>query len=91
VTEITLGRSDHTAHSWIAATLCLNSQPEVPNHWGQIIPNLNNYHSDRMEISSTFWLPDITDWWRRQEEMHSMIADFSNVAGDILAIVPHGV
>ena len=44
-----------------------------------------------MEVSSTFWLPDITDWWRQQEEMHSKYIDLSNVARDIISIIPHGV
>jgi hypothetical protein len=44
-----------------------------------------------MEISSTFWLPDITDWWRQQEETHSKYADLSNVARDIFSIIPHDV
>jgi len=44
-----------------------------------------------MEISSTFWLPDITDWWRQQEETHSKYADLSDVARDIFSIIPHGV
>jgi len=44
-----------------------------------------------MEISSTFWIPDITDWWRQQEETHSKYADLSNVARDIIFIIPHGV
>jgi len=69
----------------------LNSPPEAPKNWGQINPNLNDYHSDPMEISSTFWIPDITDWWRQQEETHSKYADLSNVARDIFSIIPHGV
>jgi hypothetical protein len=44
-----------------------------------------------MEISSTFWIPDVTDWWRQQEETHSTYADLSNVARDIFSIIPHGV
>jgi len=44
-----------------------------------------------MEISSTVWIPDITDWWRQQEEMHSMYAYLSNVARDIVSIIPHGI
>jgi len=44
-----------------------------------------------MEISSTFWLPDITDRWSQQEEMHSKYADLSNVARDLFSIIPHGV
>jgi len=44
-----------------------------------------------MEINSTFWIPDITDWWRQQEETHSKYADLSNVARDLFSIIPHGV
>jgi len=69
----------------------LNSPPEAAKNWGQINPNLNDYHSDPMEISSTFWIPDITDWGRQQEEMHSKYADLSNVVRDIFYIIPHGV
>jgi hypothetical protein len=44
-----------------------------------------------MEISSTFWIPDISDWWQQQEETHSKYADLSNMARDIFSIIPHGV
>jgi hypothetical protein len=44
-----------------------------------------------MKISSTFWIPDITDWWRQHEETHSKYADLSNVARDIFSIIPSGV
>jgi len=91
VPEMTPGRSDRAARLLTAARLYLNSPPEAPKNWGQIHPNLNDYHSDPMEISSTFWIPDITDWWRQQEEMHSKYADLSNVARDIFSIIPHGV
>jgi hypothetical protein len=74
-----------------AATLYLNSLPEAPKNWGQINPNLNDYHSDRMEISSSLWIPDITDWWRQQEAMHSKYANLSNGARDIFSILPHAV
>jgi hypothetical protein len=69
----------------------LNSPPEAPKNWGQINPNFIDYRSDPMEISSTFWIPDITDMWRQQEEMHSKYADLANVASDIFSIIPHGV
>jgi len=69
----------------------LNSPPEAPKNWGQINPNLNDYHADPMEIGSTFWIPDITDWWRQQEETHSKYADFSNMSRDIFQFTPHGV
>jgi len=66
VAETTPGRSDRAARFMTAARLYLNSPPEAPKNWGQINANLNDYHSDPMEISSTFWSPDITDWWRQQ-------------------------
>jgi len=91
VAEMTPGRSDRAARLLTAARLYLNSPPEAPKNWGRINPNLNDYHSDPMEISSTFWIPDITDWWRQQEEMHSKFANLSNVARDMSSIIPHGV
>jgi len=91
VAEMTPGQSDCAAHLSTAASLYLNSPPEAPKNWGQINPNPYDYHSDPMEISSTFLLPDITNWWRQQEETRSKYADISNVARDIFSIIPHGV
>jgi len=91
VAETTPGRSDRAAHFLTTARLYLNSPPEAPKNLGQINPNLNDYHSDPMEISSTFWLPDITDWRCQQEETHSKYDDLSNVARDIFFIIPHGI
>jgi len=65
VDETTPGQSDLAAHLLTADRLYLNSPSEAPKHWGQINPNLNDYHSNPMEISSTFWIPDMTDWWRQ--------------------------
>jgi len=48
VAETTPGRSNRTACVLIAARLYLNSPPEAPKNWGQIIPNVNDYHSDPM-------------------------------------------
>jgi len=91
VAETTPGWSDHAACLLTAARLYLNPPPEAPKNWGQINPNLNDYHSDPMEISSTFLKLDITNWWWQQEEMHSKYANLSNVACDIISIIPHGV
>jgi len=44
-----------------------------------------------MDISSTFWIADITEWWRQREETQSKYADLSNVARDIFSIIPQGV
>jgi len=64
VPETTPGQSDRAARLLTAARLYLNLPPKAPKNWGQIDPNLNDYHYHPMEISSTFWIPDITDWWR---------------------------
>ena len=89
--ETTPGRRYRTGRPLTAARLFFNLPPEPPKNWGQIIPNLNDYLSDQMEMSSTFWLPDITNWWRQQDDMHSKYANPSNVAHEILSIVPHSV
>jgi len=91
VAETTPGQSNHATRNLAAARLYFISTPEAPKNWEQINPHFNDYHSDEMEISSTFWLPDIADWWRQQEETHSNYADLSNVECDIFTIIPHGV
>jgi hypothetical protein len=89
VAETTTGRSDCVPRLLTAARLYLNSLPEALKNWGQSNPNPDDYNSDPIKISSTFWIPDITDWWRQQEETHSDLADLSNVAHDIFSIIPH--
>jgi hypothetical protein len=69
----------------------VNSPSELPQNWGQINPNVNDYHSDPMEISSTFWLPNLTGCWQQREETHSTNAHLSNVACDIFSLIHHGV
>ena len=91
VAKTTHRGSDRAAWLLTAARLYFSSPPDAPKNWGQINPNLNDYHSDPMEISSAYCIPDITDWWRQQEETHSKYADLSNVARDIISIIPHGV
>jgi hypothetical protein len=44
-----------------------------------------------MDISSTFWIPDIADWWGQQEETHPKYPDLTTVAHDIYSIIPHVV
>jgi hypothetical protein len=65
VAETTSGRSDHAACLLTAARLYWNSPPALPQNWGQNNLNLNDYHSDPIEISSTMRLPDTTDWWQK--------------------------
>jgi hypothetical protein len=91
VTETTPGRSDRAPCFLTASRLYSTSPPEPPKNWGQCNPNINDYHSNPMEISSTCWIPDITDWWRQPEETHSKYTDISNVARDIFSIIPHRV
>ena len=91
VANTTPGRSDCASRSSPAARLYLNSPPSSLKNWGQVDPDLRDYHSNPMGISSTFWIPDITDWWRQQEELHSRYVDHSTVARDIFSIIQHGV
>jgi len=88
VAETTPGRCDRPAHWLTAARLDWSSKPESPNNWGQVGLNLDDYHSDSIGISSTFWLPDITESWCQQEETHSKYTDFSNVTCNIFSIIP---
>jgi len=85
--ETTPGQSDLTAHLMTAARVHLNSLHESPKNWVQVIPNLNDYHSDPLVIWSTLWIPDITDRWWQQEGKPSKYADSSNVARDIISII----
>jgi len=87
VAETTPGQSDSAARLSTAARLHFNSPPKAPKNWGQNNPNLNDYQSDLMEIRSTFWLPDKTDWCHQQEEAHTKYADLSNVAPYIFSII----
>jgi len=91
VPETTPRRTDRAACLLTAARLYLNSSLEAPKNWGQIDPNLNYYHFYPLEISSTFWISDITDWCRQQEKTHSKYTDISNVARNIFSIIPHGI
>jgi hypothetical protein len=81
-------RSNRTACLLTAARLYLNSLPDLPQNWGQINLTHNDHHSDSMEISSTFWNPDITDWWRQLEGTCSKYADLANVACNVFSIIP---
>jgi hypothetical protein len=91
VAETTPRRRDRAARSLTAASLYFNSPPEAPKNWGHINPNINDYHSDPMESSSTFWIPDITNWWHQQQETHTRYTNLSNVSRNIFSIIPHGV
>jgi hypothetical protein len=62
VVETTPKQSNCEAHLLTTARLYLNSLHDAPKNWGQINPNLNDYYSDLMESSRTFWIQDITDW-----------------------------
>ena len=91
VAKTTPGWSDRAAPLLTTARLSLNSPPEAPKNRGQINLNLNDYHSDPLEVSSTFWILDITDWWHEQGEMHSKYADLFDVAHNVFSIIQHGV
>jgi len=60
VAEITNGQRNCAARLLTAAGLSLNLPPEAPKNCGQLNPNLNDYHSDPMDITSILWVQDIT-------------------------------
>jgi hypothetical protein len=91
IAEMTPGRIDWAICYMTTARHYLNSWADVPLHWQQLNPNLNDCHSDCMEISSTCWLLDITDWWCQQGEMHSKHTDTSIVAQNIISTGLQGV
>jgi hypothetical protein len=91
VADTTPRRNDHAACLLTAARLYLNSPPEAIKNLGRINANLNDYQLDPMEISSTFWIRNITDWWHHQEETQSKKPNLSNVAREIFPITPRGV
>jgi len=88
---MTPGQTDHAATLLTAAALYSNSPPDAWKNCREVNPNVNHYNNNPMEISSTFWLPDLTDRWHQQDEMHWMYADLSKVACNKFSIIPHGV
>jgi len=84
-------RSDRPVRLLTTTRLHSISPPAGPMNGRQINPNLNDNHSNQMQISSTFRIPDITNWWRQQVWMHSQYADLSIVACDIFSITPYAV
>jgi len=56
-------QSNHTARLLTVVMLSLTLVPESQKDRGQVNLNLNDYHSHPMEISITFSILDITDWW----------------------------
>jgi len=89
--QMTPGQGDHSAFLLTSTRLYLDSLPESPKNWRQVNLNLDDYHSDPMEIRIIVWMPDITGWWRQHKEMHTKYADLSNVAWDISSMIPRGV
>jgi len=54
VAEMPPGKRHHAAQFLTTARHHLDAPPEATKNCGQITPNRNDYHSDPMEISSTF-------------------------------------
>jgi len=79
-------------HSTVIDNLCAPFEfiASVTKNCGNDDPNLNDCHSDPVEINSSVWLPYSADWWRQQENMHSKYTDLCNVAHDTFSIIPHG-
>jgi hypothetical protein len=88
VAETTLGQCNHAAQEFSTTRLYMNSPPNAPWNRGQNNSNLNDYHADPIEISGTFWIQDITNRWRPQDDTHFWYAHICNVVRDIVSIIP---
>jgi len=91
VAETTPGCSERAACLLTVARCYLNSLPEAPKNREQINLNHNDHHSDQMGISSTFSIPDITEWWHQKEETYLKYTNICNSSRDIFSMVPHSV
>jgi len=89
--ETALRSSEHAVLLLTAARHHFHSPPESPQTCGRVNLNLNDYHSEPMVISTIFCIPDISDWWRQQEETHSKYTNLTNVGHNIFSIILHGV
>jgi len=81
----------HPALCEPATRLHLHSPPEAPMYRGQIHQNLNECHSDPMEFRGTLGIPNMTDWWRQQEQTQSKYTNLSNIECNIFSTIPHHV
>jgi hypothetical protein len=68
--ETTPGQSNRAARLLTATRFDVNPPPNALKNWWQINPNVNDYHSDRLEMGSIFKIPDITNCGHQQEETH---------------------
>jgi len=91
VAEITIKQSNCESSLLTVARIYLNWPSESTKNLGHMNLNLNDYHSDPMQFSSTFWIPDIKHWWWKKEETDSKYANLPSVACDTFSIIPHGV
>ena len=91
VAETTPRRSDRVLCWLTTAWLDLNPLPAALKNWQHTNPNFDDCYSDPMDISSIFWILDISNWLHQQEETQSKYTDLSNLARDIISIIPHGV
>ena len=86
IARTTPGLTNCMARFLTTARLHFNTPAESPKNWGEVTPNLNDFHAYLMEISSTFWILDITDWWHQPLEIHTKYAILSNVAPNLFSL-----
>jgi hypothetical protein len=86
----------HGWHNWAArvmtpSRLYSSSPHEKSKSSRQIHQNLNDNHSDPIEITRTLCLPDITNCLWQQGETHLKYAALSTVVHDRFSIIPDSV
>jgi hypothetical protein len=90
VAETTPGLRDRAVWWLTGSRYNWSSPSDLQNNRGQVNPNQNDYHFDRMEIITSFWILDIPGWWFQPEEMQSKYSDLPNVAHDMFPKQTHG-
>jgi hypothetical protein len=61
------------------------------NEQGESNPDLNDQHSDPLEIGSKLCIPDIAHWGHQQVETHWKYTDLANVVHDVFSIILHDI
>jgi hypothetical protein len=74
-----------------ATSLYSNSPPNVPQNWGQINSNLNDYHVYSTEISTAIWISDETDWRQQHIKMNKQYTDLAIIVWGSMSIWQYGV
>ena len=70
----------------------INSVNADPAALGQHPPKTDDLKSDNpQELTAAFWKPDVTAYWREQEDSCTQYAPLARMARDVFSVIPHGL